>query len=161
MGTSTFRSARCSRCWRGCRRHLKDTNWGPLAAVGGGNPGRLRRRPHERLAHRLRRLPACIASLGTFYWARGVGSSIVAGTQLNGFPEIVRSHRKKPLRAPRRHRPCARGRVVARVCQGGKRADNLGTCSSPWSRGLCSATPPTGRRSTRSAATNGPRISLA
>jgi ribose transport system permease protein len=25
--------------------------------------------------------------LGTFYWARGIGSSIVAGTQLNGFPE--------------------------------------------------------------------------
>ncbi len=32
-------------------------------------------------------LPAFIATLGTFYWARGVGSSIVAGTQLNGFPE--------------------------------------------------------------------------
>ncbi len=32
-------------------------------------------------------LPAFIATLGTFYWARGIGSSIVAGTQLNGFPE--------------------------------------------------------------------------
>jgi len=32
-------------------------------------------------------LPSFIATLGTFYWARGVGSSIVAGTQLNGFPE--------------------------------------------------------------------------
>jgi ribose transport system permease protein len=31
-------------------------------------------------------LPAFIATLGTFYWARGTGSSIVAGTQLNGFP---------------------------------------------------------------------------
>src|SRR5208337_3979904 len=32
-------------------------------------------------------LPAFIATLGTFYWARGLGSSMVAGTQLNGFPE--------------------------------------------------------------------------
>ena len=32
-------------------------------------------------------LPSFIATLGTFYWARGIGSSIVAGTQLNGFPE--------------------------------------------------------------------------
>jgi ribose transport system permease protein len=32
-------------------------------------------------------LPAFIATLGTFYWARGIGSSIVAGTQVNGFPE--------------------------------------------------------------------------
>ncbi len=32
-------------------------------------------------------LPSFIATLGTFYWARGVASSIVAGTQLNGFPE--------------------------------------------------------------------------
>jgi ribose transport system permease protein len=32
-------------------------------------------------------LPAFIATLGTFYWARGIGSAMVAGTQLNGFPE--------------------------------------------------------------------------
>lgn len=32
-------------------------------------------------------LPAFIATLGTFYWARGLASSLVAGSQLNGFPE--------------------------------------------------------------------------
>ena len=44
-------------------------------------------RRHQRLADRYVGLPAFIATLGMFYMARGVGSSIVAGPQLTGFPE--------------------------------------------------------------------------
>src|SRR3984893_18170883 len=54
---------------------MKDTDWGVLAgAINAWLTAYVG-------------LPAFIATLGTFYWARGIGSSIVAGTQLNGFPE--------------------------------------------------------------------------
>jgi ribose transport system permease protein len=66
---------------------MKDTELGPfvavLAAVGAGVLAGL---INGWLTVYVG-LPAFIATLGTFYWARGIGSSIVAGTQLNGFPE--------------------------------------------------------------------------
>jgi ribose transport system permease protein len=66
---------------------MKDTNWGPLAAVGGGILAGVVAGLINGWLTAYVGLPAFIATLGTFYWARGVGSSIVAGTQLNGFPE--------------------------------------------------------------------------
>jgi ribose transport system permease protein len=66
---------------------MKDTNLGPLAAaliaLGVGMfAGVINGWLTAYVG-----LPSFIATLGTFYWARGIGSSIVAGTQLNGFPE--------------------------------------------------------------------------
>jgi ribose transport system permease protein len=66
---------------------MKDTNWGPLAAVGGGILAGVVGGLINGWLTAYVGLPAFIATLGTFYWARGLGSSIVAGTQLNGFPE--------------------------------------------------------------------------
>jgi ribose transport system permease protein len=66
---------------------MKDTNWGPLAAVGGGILAGVVAGLINGWLTAYVGLPAFIATLGTFYWARGIGSSIVAGTQLNGFPE--------------------------------------------------------------------------
>ena len=66
---------------------MKDTNWGPLAAVAGGMLSGVVAGVINGWLTAYVGLPAFIATLGTFYWARGVGSSIVAGTQLNGFPE--------------------------------------------------------------------------
>jgi ribose transport system permease protein len=66
---------------------MKDTNWGPLAAVGGGILTGVVAGIINGWLTAYVGLPAFIATLGTFYWARGIGSSIVAGTQLNGFPE--------------------------------------------------------------------------
>jgi len=66
---------------------MKDTNWGPLAAVGGGMLAGVFAGLVNGWLTAYVGLPAFIATLGTFYWARGIGSSIVAGTQLNGFPE--------------------------------------------------------------------------
>jgi ribose transport system permease protein len=66
---------------------MKDTNLGPLIAViAAVGAGVLAGVINGWLTAYLG-LPAFIATLGTFYWARGIGSSIVAGTQLNGFPE--------------------------------------------------------------------------
>ena len=67
---------------------MKDTNWGPLAAVGGGILAGVVAGVINGWLTAYVGLPAFIATLGTFYWARGIGSSIVAGTQLNGFPEL-------------------------------------------------------------------------
>jgi len=66
---------------------MKDTDLGPLAAgvlaiVAGVFAGAVNGWLTAYIG-----LPSFIATLGTFYWARGIGSSIVAGTQLNGFPE--------------------------------------------------------------------------
>ena len=66
---------------------MKDTSLGPLAAASiaiavGASAGVINGWLTAYVG-----LPAFIATLGTFYWARGIGSSIVAGTQLNGFPE--------------------------------------------------------------------------
>src|SRR5271156_1544070 len=66
---------------------MKDTDWGPLAAVGGGILAGVVAGVINGWLTAYVGLPAFIATLGTFYWARGIGSSIVAGTQLNGFPE--------------------------------------------------------------------------
>ena len=66
---------------------MKDTNWGPLAAVFGGIAAGVVAGLINGWLTAYAGLPAFIATLGTFYWARGIGSSIVAGTQLNGFPE--------------------------------------------------------------------------
>ena len=66
---------------------MKDTSWGPLAAVGGGLLAGVVAGVINGWLTAYVGLPAFIATLGTFYWARGIGSSIVAGTQLNGFPE--------------------------------------------------------------------------
>ncbi len=66
---------------------MKDTTWGPLAAVGGGLLAGAVAGVINGWLTAYVGLPAFIATLGTFYWARGIGSSIVAGTQLNGFPE--------------------------------------------------------------------------
>jgi ribose transport system permease protein len=66
---------------------MKDTDWGPLAAVGGGIMAGVVAGLINGWLTAYVGLPAFIATLGTFYWARGIGSSIVAGTQLNGFPE--------------------------------------------------------------------------
>jgi ribose transport system permease protein len=66
---------------------MKDTSWGPLAAVGGGILAGVVAGLINGWLTAYVGLPAFIATLGTFYWARGIGSSIVAGTQLNGFPE--------------------------------------------------------------------------
>ncbi len=65
---------------------MKDTSWGPLAAVGGGILAGIVAGVINGWLTAYVGLPAFIATLGTFYWARGIGSSIVAGTQLNGFP---------------------------------------------------------------------------
>jgi len=66
---------------------MKDTNWGPLAAVGGGIMAGVVAGLINGWLTAYVGMPAFITTLGTFYWARGLGSSIVAGTQLNGFPE--------------------------------------------------------------------------
>jgi ribose transport system permease protein len=66
---------------------MKDSSWGPLAAVGGGILAGVVAGVINGWLTAYVGLPAFIATLGTFYWARGIGSSIVAGTQLNGFPE--------------------------------------------------------------------------
>jgi ribose transport system permease protein len=66
---------------------MKDTDWGPLAAVFAGIASGVLAGAINGWLTAYVGLPAFIATLGTFYWARGVGSSIVAGTQLNGFPE--------------------------------------------------------------------------
>jgi ribose transport system permease protein len=66
---------------------MKDTDLGPLvAAIAAIAVGMLAGVINGWLTAYVG-LPAFIATLGTFYWARGIGSSIVAGTQLNGFPE--------------------------------------------------------------------------
>jgi len=66
---------------------MKDTSLGPLAAaVIALGAGILAGVVNGWLTAYVG-LPSFIATLGTFYWARGIGSSIVAGTQLNGFPE--------------------------------------------------------------------------
>jgi ribose transport system permease protein len=66
---------------------MKDTDLGPLAAaLTAIGVGMLAGAINGWLTAYVG-LPAFIATLGTFYWARGIGSSIVAGTQLNGFPE--------------------------------------------------------------------------
>ena len=66
---------------------MKDTDWGPFAAVMGGILSGVFAGIVNGWLTAYVGLPAFIATLGTFYWARGIGSSIVAGTQLNGFPE--------------------------------------------------------------------------
>ena len=66
---------------------MKDTDWGPFAAVIGGILSGVVAGLVNGWLTAYVGLPSFIATLGTFYWARGVGSSIVAGTQLNGFPE--------------------------------------------------------------------------
>jgi ribose transport system permease protein len=66
---------------------MKDTDWGPLAAVVGGLLSGVFAGVINGWLTAYVGLPSFIATLGTFYWARGIGSSIVAGTQLNGFPE--------------------------------------------------------------------------
>ncbi len=67
---------------------MKDTSLGPLAAaIIAIGVGVLAGAINGWLTAYVG-LPAFIATLGTFYWARGIGSSIVAGTQLNGFPEF-------------------------------------------------------------------------
>ncbi|MBV9288070.1 MAG: ABC transporter permease [Hyphomicrobiales bacterium] len=66
---------------------MKDTSWGPFAAVVGGILAGVLAGIVNGWLTAYVGLPAFIATLGTFYWARGIGSSIVAGTQLNGFPE--------------------------------------------------------------------------
>jgi len=66
---------------------MKDTDWGPLAAVAGGILSGVVAGVINGWLTAYVGLPAFIATLGTFYWARGLGSSMVAGTQLNGFPE--------------------------------------------------------------------------
>jgi len=66
---------------------MKDTSLGPLvAAIAAIAVGMIAGAINGWLTAYVG-LPAFIATLGTFYWARGIGSSIVAGTQLNGFPE--------------------------------------------------------------------------
>ena len=65
---------------------MKDTGWGPLAAVILGVLSGMFAGLVNGWLTAYVGLPAFIATLGTFYWARGTGSSIVAGTQLNGFP---------------------------------------------------------------------------
>ena len=66
---------------------MKDTQLGPLAAAAIAiGAGVLAGAINGWLTAYVG-LPSFIATLGTFYWARGIGSSIVAGTQLNGFPE--------------------------------------------------------------------------
>ncbi len=104
---------------------MKDTSWGPLAAVGGGLLAGVFAGVINGWLTAYVGLPAFIATLGTFYWARGIGSSIVAGTQLNGFPESFNLIGRNlyelldVMGVGADWRPLARGR------QGGQRADHL------------------------------------
>ncbi|MGA2042625.1 MAG: ABC transporter permease [Roseiarcus sp.] len=66
---------------------MKDTDLGPFAAVCAAIAAGVIAGAINGWLTAYVGLPAFIATLGTFYWARGIGSSIVAGTQLNGFPE--------------------------------------------------------------------------
>lgn len=66
---------------------MKNTDWGPGAAVAAALAAGLFAGIVNGWLTAYVGLPSFIATLGTFYWARGIGSSIVAGTQLNGFPE--------------------------------------------------------------------------
>ena len=139
---------------------MKDTSFGPFAAaVIAIGVGMLAGAINGWLTAYVG-LPAFIATLGTFYWARGVGSSIVAGTQLNGFPEsfnligrnlfelldafgIAPAH---GWRSPSPRRSACR------------RSSSLSWRSSPASS---SPIRDSARRSSRSAATSAPRISPA
>ena len=104
---------------------MKDTSWGPLAAVGGGLLAGVVAGVHQRLAHGLRR-PASLHS-HPGHILLGAGNRILdcrrhPAQRLSG---IVQSHRTKPLRAPRRHGRRADWRSLARHRQGGQRADHL------------------------------------
>ncbi|HXW20647.1 MAG TPA: ABC transporter permease, partial [Roseiarcus sp.] len=66
---------------------MKDTDLGPLAAAIAAIAAGVFAGAINGWLTAYVGLPSFIATLGTFYWARGIGSSIVAGTQLNGFPE--------------------------------------------------------------------------
>ena len=104
---------------------MKDTSWGPLAAVGGGLLAGVVAGVHQRLAHGLRR-PASLHS-HPGHILLGAGNRILdcrrhPAQRLSG---IVQSHRTKPLRAPRRHGRRADWRPLARRRQGGQRADHL------------------------------------
>ena len=142
---------------------MKDTDLGPLRR------GRASRSRPASLAGAINGwltayvgLPAFIATLGTFYWARGIGSSIVAGTQLNGFPEIVQPDRAQPLRTARRAGRRARPKA------GRSRSPRRSACRRSSSslvalvaRRSCSPRRRSARRSTRSAATSARRASPA
>ena len=79
--------ARAIRCGR--RRHHEGYKLGTAGRGRRRNPGRGRRRRHQRLAHGLRR-PASLHShpRHILLGAAEIAPSIVAGTQLNGFPKI-------------------------------------------------------------------------
>ena len=139
---------------------MKDTDWGPLAAVGGGILSGVVAGVINGWLTAYVGLPAFIATLGTFYWARGVGSSIVAGTRLNGFriPSISSAEtftNSSTSWASRRARVCGAPSPRRSACR------RFSSLSSPSSPAPCSAARPMARRSMRSAAMNAPRISRA
>jgi ribose transport system permease protein len=84
---------------RSCRRHHEGHRLGPARRGWRRNPGRRHRRPHQRLAHRLRRLARLYRhSRDILLGARGRLLDCLRHTAQR-FSRIVQSHRTKPLRA--------------------------------------------------------------
>ena len=140
---------------------MKDTELGPLAAVGGGLAAGVFAGVINGWLTAYVGLPAFIATLGTFYWARGIGSSIVAGTQLNGFPEsfnLIGRSLYELLDVMGMAPTGGLWLAVAKAVSVQTIFVHRWSRSSPAS---CSPTRPSARRSTRSAATSAPRISPA
>ena len=104
---------------------MKDTSWGPLAAVGGGILAGVVAGVINGWLTAYVGLPAFIATLG--HVLLGARNRILDCRRhpAQRFSGIVQSHRTKPLRAPRRHGRRADWRPLARRRQGGQRADHL------------------------------------
>ena len=106
-------------------------------------------------------LPAFIATLGTFYWARGIGSSIVAGTQLNGFPESFNLIGRNLYELLDVMGIAPAGGLWLALAKAVSVQTIFVLVVALVAGDRARATPPSDRRSTPSAATSGPRISPA
>ena len=105
---------------------MKDTDLGPAARRSSprSRPGSLRGAINGWLTAYVR-LPAFIATLGTFYWARGIGSSIVAGHAAQRISRKLQSDRAQPLRAAEALGVAPDHGLALAGRQGGQRADPL------------------------------------
>ena len=104
---------------------MKDTSWGPFAAVVGGHPLRRLRRDRQRLAHRLSR--ASRLHCDSRHLLLGERRRVVDRRRhpAQRISRILRSHRPRPLRAAQCLRIRAHYGPVARHRRSGERPDDL------------------------------------